>query len=667
MLRVLTILAMLAVTCGSLPGQDSVRTYVASEVVVHADALLQPWRLDRPVSTSASVDELMRHGGLTLVQRASGFAGEVTMMGLRGTQVNTTIDGMKIHSACVDKMDPNTAYIEVDNVSTMQLNSSGSDLRYGQTLGGAVNFRLQQPRYASPLSSIVDATLESNTGRRLRMEMSGGSEDYAFRIGYTVRGANDMIAGNGSMLPLSGYAKQNLHVSLGYKPTSAAEIEAMVILDHAADVGYPSLLMDTRTADAVIGSITWRERWSSSLRSSVKLYANDVYHVMDDFDRPVAQVQQRRFMPGMYMPMHGTARVYGALLESTMSSSQTAFTVTIDATLQRTAATMDMIPLDRTITPMHMSNLGDVSVGNLGISVMVDHAISCDVSLQGAARLDAGSRTINDDGFRSMLSGYYPTSSFASQSVAPSVSLGATWNARESLQMSFVVGYAQRMPTPLELYGFMLYDPQSNIVAYGNPDLRNEQALSATAQITQRWKDVRLTGSMYLRTIDNYIAPDPRSTSNDNSGSLTRTIGNVGSVILSGFDLTCTAPLASWLTMQGMVRGCRGQNLTWNDPLPLIDPLRVTLRAIMGDPTMQLEVQATGAVRQGRVSQLILSEDTTSAWWTASVLLAWQPISMIRLQVSATNIMNAYYHEHTSINNMPARGRSLNIGMRVQL
>ena len=82
---------------------------------------------------------------------------------------------------------------------------------------------------------------------------------------------------------------------------------------------------------------------------------------------------------------------------------------------------------------------------------------------------------------------------------------------------------------------------------------------------------------------------------------------------------------------------------------------------------MQGEIQFVTALAQHNASQLILVEDATAQWWTVNVLLAWRPAAIVSLQVSATNLLDAYYHEHTSINNMPARGRSLNVGMRVNL
>lgn len=663
-----TIIALYVCAVSVTAAQDSARTYSASDVIVHADPITQPWRLDRPISTSASVDELMRLGGLTLVQRANGFAGEVAMMGLRGAQLSRTIDGMKIHAACVDNMDPSTAYIEVDNVSSMHVDADGSDMRYGQTLGGSVNFKLRQPRYATPLQSTIDGTLESNAAvRRLHLELGGGTNDVSFRTGYTVREVRNMVAGNGAELSLSGYAKQNLHVAAGWKPNATGEVEGMVIVDHVSNVGYPALLMDTRRADALIGALTWRERWTSAVKTSIKLYANTVDHLMDDLDRPTTEIMQRRFMPGMYMPMQGRSSVIGVLAETAITTTETVIGITLDATALQAAATMDMLPIDTAVAPMTMTNIGSAGVDNIGLACSLDHAIDCYLSVQASARIDAAWRTIHDTLFRSVLSGYYPGSAIASHAVVPAVSLGATIEATDAMQLAVVLGYAERLPTHLELFGFMIYDPQANIVTNGNPDLRRERALSGTMQCNVRSQDIRLTGSMYVRYIDDYIAPQPSTKPEEAQPPSTRSIMNIGLALLAGFDLTAAVPMTSWCTLQATLRGCRGQSLTWDDPLPLIAPLTLHGRLIIGDPILQVELQVLAAMAQDRASQRVLSEDRTPGWWTASAVVGWQISSMIRAQCSATNIMDAFYHEHTSINNMPARGRSMNLGVRVAL
>ncbi|MBU3740784.1 MAG: TonB-dependent receptor [Candidatus Kapabacteria bacterium] len=667
-MHVAVIVAILMFGVAGATAQDSIHTYRASDVVVHADPLTQPWRQDRSISTTASIDDLMRFIGLSLVQRANGFAGEVTMMGLRGGQVSTTIDGMKIHAACVDKMDPATAYVEVDNVATMHVNTVGSDLRYGQQLGGSLNFLTQQPRYASPLHSTLDLSMASNAfARRVRVDVGVGSDDVAIRAGYTQRSVDNMVAANGVELPLSGYAKQNLHVSAGWRLREGGELVASVIADHAHDVGYPSLLMDTRRADALIGSVTWRERWSQNTNTSLKLYANSVNHVMDDYQRPTSEIASRSFMPSMYMPMYGTTSVIGALFESTITSSTSVTTLTVDATSMAANATMDMVPFDTSVAIMQMTNIGDVRVQQIGLTGSYDVAVNCDLSLQATARADIASRSVQDPSFRSMLSGYYPGALLDGTKGTVSATIGGTYDVAEDMTCSLTAGYAQRMPTHLELYGFMVFDPQSGIVTYGNPGLRNESALSATARFTYRVNGLRITGSGYVRMIDDYIAPNPAPNLFVENGLPARSMANIGRAVFYGFDLSSSAAVASWWSTQGAIRATWGVSERYRDPLPFIAPVSMTWRNVLGTESLQAEMTLTAAVGQPRASQVIQPEDTTPSWWRADVLVAWQVLRYMRLQCGMTNLTNRLYHEHTSINNIPVAGRAVHAGLRIDL
>jgi iron complex outermembrane receptor protein len=668
MLCTVTILILTAGGTDSLPAQDTARVYVAPEVVVQADAVRQPWRTDRPVSSTGSVDDLMRCNGLTLIQRANGFAGEVTMMGLRGAQVNSTIDGMKIHAACVDKMDPNTAYVEIDNLTTMNINADGSDLRYGQALGGSVNFTLRRPEYTKPVRTLIDAAAESNAFlRRLRIDASGGTERVGLRAGYTLRTASDMRDGNDVTIPTSGYTKQNLQVVGGWKLNDSNEFQLSFIGDRATDVGYPALIMDTRKADAVIGALTWRRQWSSSLRTSAKVYANAIDHTMDDYDRPLTQIETRAFMPNMYMPMTGTTSVGGLLVETSISTSSTLINIIVDATYLAANATMEMIPLDTTVTPMFMTNIGDARIATAGLSAALDHEVADGLSFRAGARADVSSRTVRDEAFRSVISGYNPGVPLDVTALAGSVHGGLYHELADDLDVWAVLAYNQRMPTHLEMYGFWLYDPQANIIMNGRADLANENAMSMTVGGSYRQDDLSISGSLYVRRVGNYIGPDPATAIVQQGQPPVRTMGNLGTAMLTGFTATAFHSMASWFGLHATLRGVWGQSLAFDDPLPLLDPLTAMLRAVVGDATIQGEVAFSGALRQSRTSSAILPEDTTPAWMRVDLLIAWRPLAALRIQAACTNVFDTFYHEHTSINNMPARGRSFNAGLRVDL
>jgi len=649
---------------------DSTRVITTRVIEVLADPCSHPWSLDRPTSTSCSVDDLMRLGGLTLIQRSSGFAGEVSMLGLRGGQLNSTIDGMKIHAACVDKMDPSTAYLELDNLDRMDVRSDGSDLRYGQNLGGSVNFTLKQPQFNRPLTSVVDASLESNAmARRLRLDLSGGTETMGIRAGYTMRTANDIKLGNNKALYGSGYTKHNLQVGGLWSLSPRSIVSATCIADVAQDVGYPALIMDTRKAVAFIGAITWRSTWSSTLSTSAKLYANTVNHSMDDDSRSVDQINSRSFMPGMYMPMVGTTQVWGFLAEGTLSANGGILRAVLDATTLSARATMDMIPLDKTVSTMSLINIGDAQINTVGLGATWEQELTSDLSFRLGSRVDVSTRAATDPSFRSVMSGYYPGVSINQTAAAFSVNACVSYAVCEELRVSTTVSRSERMPTHLELYGFWLYDPQANIVTIGRPDLKNESAIALDVSANARLETFTITSTAWVRQINNYIAPTSVTSTAETTITTppTRTMGNIGSAVLAGFDVASRYSLSDWCSVQANIRGAWGQATDVKDPLPLIPPLQAGLRVILGNPIIQGEVYVSGAASQRRNSTIVLAEDTTPAWLRTDLVVSWKPLASLRIQVACTNLLDAMYHEHTSINNMPSRGRSFNVGMRVEL
>ncbi|MBK6291240.1 MAG: TonB-dependent receptor [Ignavibacteria bacterium] len=663
-----TISALFILSSATAYAQDSVRTVIVREVVVEADPLLRTWRLDRPISTSSSVDDLMRLGGLTLIQRANGFAGEASMLGLRGGQMNTSIDGMKIHAACVDKMDPSTAYVEIDNLSTLDVSSDATDLRYGQNLGGSVNFTLKQPTLNSPVRSVIDLSGESNASmRRLRADLSGGTPDLALRAGYTLRSADDLRSGDGSTISLSGFTKHNIQVGGLWQAAKHDAITATFIADLATDVGYPSLIMDTRRAQALIGAVAWRSTWSPSVTTSAKLYANAVDHTMDDYDRPLSEIENRDFMPNMYMPMAGTTNVYGLLAEGAYTEMSNVVKVVLDATYLAATATMQMIPLDTSVSTMNMTNIGDARIGTIGTSASWEHLVSEDLTIRTGVRVDVSTRTLQDQSFRSVLGGYYPGVDLDQIAGAISVNAAVYYTLAEDVQVWSVLARSERMPTHLEMYGFWLYDPQANIVTIGRPDLANERAWSIDVGTSYRTEDLRASVSAWVRRIDNYIAPVPTQDTAASGQPPTRYMGSIGTADLTGFDASATIRVLPWWSMQASVRGIWGVGVTIDDPLPLIAPIQASIRAVVGERVLQGEVAVYASAAQKRISRSILPEDATASWARADVLIAWRPITELRIQASCTNVLDTFYHEHTSINNMPSRGRSFNLGVRAEL
>ena len=80
---------------------------------------------------SENLDEVLdNQNGISLIKRGN-YAAEVVNRGMSSERMNTTINGMKIFSACTDKMDPVTSYVATNNLESFDLSSGGEGKCYG--------------------------------------------------------------------------------------------------------------------------------------------------------------------------------------------------------------------------------------------------------------------------------------------------------------------------------------------------------------------------------------------------------------------------------------------------------------------------------------------------------------------------------------------------------
>ena len=616
-----------------------------------------------PSLRTSTVDELMEHGNANLVRRAA-MASEPIVGGLRGGQVALSIDGMKVHSACVDKMDPATAYVELENLERLEVSAGANDMRYGASAGGALTFRMIDPDVGSPLGARAQVMFNSNGMQRdIKVSGNAATASSAFRAAYTYRAADDYRAGGGALVSGSNFAKYNIITSGSWNVSDADEVSVDAIYDLATFIGYPALLMDTRRAEALIGAITWDHEWNGTVSTSTKLYANGVDHVMDDFSRSDEEVLTRDFMPGMFMPMYGTTFTAGLLSETQWFSSSSVTNLVIDANYLAANATMDMIPLDSTVRPMTLTNIGDARIATVGANLTHEFIVSEAVSLRANGRIDVSPRTMLDESARQVLQAYRPNASIdrtlfaGSGAVMASISNGA-------LQHTFSVSSMERLPTHLEMYGFWLYDPQSNLVTVGDPDLFNERSngIEATTSYTSDNVSVKVGGS--AQWISNYIAPVGTLDQHDLPNDVAlRSYSNIGVAQLFNANVSASWRFSHDVYFGASARWTHGRAIDLNDPLPLISPLGGVLRAVWQPDGISLEGRIRGAMRQDRTSLVVLPENATAAWVTADVLLTVDILDGLTLSTSVLNLFDARYHEHTSINDLPAPGRAFTMSI----
>jgi iron complex outermembrane receptor protein len=138
---------------------------------------------------------------VSFIRRGPGM--EPAIRSLTGGQINTLVDGMRIHGACTDKMDPAPIYIEPANLENIQVQTANNGSFSGSSIGGTINLKMADPDHLSQkkLSGTVNSGYQSAANafyESLKLNYSSGK--WAFRASGTYRKANDYRSGGGDVI-----------------------------------------------------------------------------------------------------------------------------------------------------------------------------------------------------------------------------------------------------------------------------------------------------------------------------------------------------------------------------------------------------------------------------------------------------------------------------------
>ncbi|WP_424492378.1 TonB-dependent receptor plug domain-containing protein, partial [Salinimicrobium sp. GXAS 041] len=248
----------------------------------------------------ATVDEYLEKSSKIAMIKRGAYAWEPMINGMATERTVITIDGMRIFSACTDKMDPVTSYVEISNLSEAVVSSGQEGAEFGATIGGAVDMKRHSTGYKETGWEFgMSSGLESNGEQKIAgAKVNYARKSYFFNGDFMFRDSKNYDAGGGKEILYSQFTKYNFSAVGGFKLSKHQSVEASVIYDKATDVGYPALPMDVSLAEALITSVKYDyhqplepiEHWET------KIYFNSIQHVMDDSKRP--DVPIRMDMPG---------------------------------------------------------------------------------------------------------------------------------------------------------------------------------------------------------------------------------------------------------------------------------------------------------------------------------------------------------------------------------
>ncbi|MFN2373599.1 MAG: TonB-dependent receptor [Cyclonatronaceae bacterium] len=637
------------------------RTGLLSEVVIRSAPVPDASPRSYTNSSLESTEQFMqRLNGLSMIKRAN-YAWEPSLRGMSDSRVNVLIDGVTMVSACVDRMDPVTSYVETENLEKVDVSMGNISFENGNRPGGSVNLITARPGFDAGYYGEFDAGYQHNGNVQKYRVMSGYSNHRnALQVAFTLRDAGNFTAGGGERLGLSGYTKMNLKVDAGRDFAGGSRGWLTWIGDLALDAGYPALIMDTDKARSHLISYEheWRNPGSLVSVLRVKPYHTRVDHWMSDYNRDVTT---RDVMPGMYMPMFGKTRTTGIRLESTLISGRHLVRATMN--LHRLDAFADMLmePVDEQVSPMYLINIGDAVLNNAYVSADHSWLMSPAWSLNTGLALDLSGRTLNDPVAADLLTIEFPDASTGRLIAAANLKAGLQYQSDEAWGISLNMSGGSRLPSHIESYGYYIYNPLDDLFYFGNPGLKNEQStqVNLSGYLNGDNRIYGLEASLFVNHIRNYIGG--RAT-----GDLFAAYTNYDAALYAGVE--AAGYLNPWPSL-GLTFGLArvyAQNLHLDEPLPMIPPLEAQFGLEWKVSLLTLAAQVRHAAAQRRIASATTLETPSEAFTVIGVRGTWNLHPNFQLRAEIENIADARYTEHTSPGNFPSPGRNAQIQILIR-
>ncbi|GHA37830.1 hypothetical protein GCM10007103_19220 [Salinimicrobium marinum] len=609
----------------------------------------------------ATLDEYLEKSSKVDMIKRGAYAWEPMINGMTTERSVITIDGMRIFSACTDKMDPVTSYVEISNLSEASISSGQMGAENGATIGGGIDLKRQKEGFTNRRwNGGLSAGGESNGGVKIAgFDLSYGNDSFYFNSDFMYRDAENYFAGGNEEVRYSQFTKYNYSGIAGFKISNHQAVEGSVILDRAIDVGYPALPMDVSLAQAAIVSLMYEhhqpvdfiEHWET------KLYFNSIEHQMDDSERTNVPVR---------MDMPGWSDTYGYYSKAKTTLGNHGIKVNINGFYNKSLAEMTMYPNDPSEKEMFMFTWPNVRTLYSGIFLEDHISINEKYSLQLSGSLGSQMNEIHDPSGLQSLRIFYPEMEKSKARLLPGFNSRFQTDFR-NWNFSAGVGYGERAPSVSEGYGFYLFNSFDGFDYIGNPNLAKEKSIELNAGAGMKRKEwkAEINGS-YFHIMD-YIIGKPDFTLSP------MTIGANGikvyeqlpyATIFHG-DFSVSYKLLNNLNWNGKVIYNRGRSHN-KEILPLVQPLSYFSSLEFRSGLFSMETSIDGAVEKTEFSREFGESGAPSYTVvniSASKVMYVHQQKLI-LKLGAENLFDAFYYTFSDWNNIPRKGRNLFINLK---
>mgnify|MGYP001587300483 CR=1 FL=1 len=599
---------------------------------------------------------IQRTEGANIISRGN-FAQDPMLRSYKNSQINVTLNGMRMFGACTDRMDPITSYAETSNLESISVSHGGNADLNSNALGGGLNLNLKEASFSGTpkTSGLFGSSLASNTsGINLFGQLNHQNKRWGLFLQASAKKYGNYYAGGGEEVEFSHYQKMNTTANFAYKLSKKEVLKVNFLYDKAVDVGYPSLPMDVGIAEATVAGVNYQNFNSGKLINNweAMAYYNSIYHEMDDTKRPNVP---------MHMDMPGWSKTFGAWVKAeSQQFSNHKFNGIFEYYQNSRRAEMTMYPDNE--MPMFMLTWPDVMRNTGGIGVKDNWKLNTRFSLVSSIRLDVFCSNITTDFGKQHLEifGYDVEEGILEPIFSWKENL--TYQLNSNTQLFTNLAYAERSPDVSELYGFFLFNAHDGYDYIGNPELKKEQAWQAELGISQSFEKINWSFRGYFHHVNNYIIgrTDSIIDAMTIGANGVRVYTNLPHAQLMGFEsnINCSISREWLITGNAQYTHCAENT---GQPLPLIAPLQTRIKLTWANNSWYANAEWQWSNAQNRVNSNFGDRPTPAySLINASVGKNWTLGKvLLKTELQGFNLLDHYYRNHLSWGQIPQMGRNI--------
>jgi len=604
-----------------------------------------------------SIDELIsKTSGMTIVKRGN-FASEPVIRGMNSDRINITINGMKIQSACTDKMDPVTSYAETDNLKSISISRGSFDADHCGNMQSGIDLKLKDAETFERTDfsgSFSAGYLSVSQGNNLEGSFDLNTPAFGSAVNFAYRSSGDYKTGNGEVVPYSGFNKINFSNSNILDVGKNSSIKADILYDYAWDIGYPALTMDVKDAEALITGLEFESfDVSSFIRElDARVYYNKVTHIMDDSQRDNR----------IKMDMPGWTQTLGAYLISTLDAGGTELNAKADFSLVNAKAEMTMyVPGS---IPMYMLTWPDVDKTDGTLSLGTTKQLLSKLSLSVNGWGGFVNTSIDNEIGMGELMIFYPDFTGKDSRFVGGVSAGFRYFPSDDISAGINYSFNKRSHTISEQYAFYIFNRLDSYDYVGDPYLKNETVNQFELNVLANTGKLRLETSAFGYFFSDYILGEVNeSLSAMTEGSRgVKIYQNIPSAKLLGFEQTADYQISSKFRAINNIQYTYGVD-DLGEYLPQIPPLMGSLSIRFSEQDFLVQAETVWAAAQRNVNE-IYGESQSPSFVVFNLRGSLKLFEALSVDAGVENIFDMLYYEHLDWQQIPRPGRNLYVSLK---